>query len=539
MLPETIGGKTALFIYHLPPVWLFFATILHMVAKKQLFPWHMVDAGWYKFLLVLTWLHAILFLSIFALPAAEYLFTGSVTTFVFSKFEHTVFPITYYASGVWCTAALINWVFYTLNLWWYEKEAPAPLPIPEPVNTQPLQPEPMPEPVKVTIPYNLRTQHMHVVASTGHGKSQLFQSLILDDLERDQAVVVIDSQNDLINNLATRVPRDRIILIDPEHCPPAINPFAFGASDEFSTLLLEYMFNSKDAPLTSKQSMCFRMLGQYVIQQKEGIRELVGYLTNPETVRLDAVETLGIARRNFLELYLQPKGQFGETRQEILRRVLTILENPTIERMFTSGHRLNIAPEIEAGKVILISTAKAFLGNDGATLFGRMFMAQMLQTIMRGSRNRVHMYLDEFQDYAEDSSIMQALFTQSRKYNLGMVCAHQSLSQLPDGLKASMATNCAIKLVGGASAEDRNAFAKQMDIDQAYVGRGKKGTFTAWFRDQGVHDYTVEFGRLERQPEIGNISLIRERMREKYGPLPEEQKPTTNAPATKSFIVDD
>lgn len=385
----------------------------------------------------------------------------------------------------------------------------------------------------------LRNQHFHVVASTGFGKSQLFQSLFIDDLDKDYAVVVIDSQNDLINTLATRVPPERLVLLDPEHCPPAINLFSFG-TDQLA--LIEYMFSSQDAKLTSKQAMCFRYLSRYLISRSEGIGSLYFYLQSPEVfIDADAIAAMPSSDRTFFTEYVKPKGQYSETRQEILRRVLTLLENKTLEQMLTDqtpANGLNIARELEAGKVILINTAKAHMGNDGATLFGRFFMAQVMQAVMKGSRRRVHMYIDEFQDYAEDSPILEMLFTQSRKYNLGMVCAHQSLSQLPPKLRATMATNCAIKFAGGVSSQDRSDFARQMDVDEDFISRSKRGLFAAWFRDLGTAYYPVEFGRLEKQPEIAELSVIRDTMRKRYGPLPKEPK-AESAPVRGKFTVAD
>ena len=60
--------------------------------------------------------------------------------------------------------------------------------------------------IPFSIPQASRFEHHWIVAGTGHGKTQTLQALILDDLkqvEQGQAsIVVIDSQGDLINNIA-------------------------------------------------------------------------------------------------------------------------------------------------------------------------------------------------------------------------------------------------------------------------------------------------------------------------------------------------
>ena len=50
-----------------------------------------------------------------------------------------------------------------------------------------------------------RFEHTHIVAGTGHGKTQLLQTMILDHLEWLHAgsgsLIVIDSQGDLFRNI--------------------------------------------------------------------------------------------------------------------------------------------------------------------------------------------------------------------------------------------------------------------------------------------------------------------------------------------------
>ncbi len=55
-----------------------------------------------------------------------------------------------------------------------------------------------------------------------------------------------------------------------------------------------------------------------------------------------------------------------------------------------------------------------------------------------GQRKRVYCYIDEFGDYAEDSPVLLDLFNQSRKYELGVIVAHQQFEQIPMGLQAAL-----------------------------------------------------------------------------------------------------
>lgn len=359
--------------------------------------------------------------------------------------------------------------------------------------------------IELVIPDELRTQHMMVLAGAGFGKSQLFQSMILADRETDAALIVIDSQNDLINKLATRL--DDPIVIDPIACPPALNIMKIG-----DPALLEYIFGALDAKMTSRQGMVYRFLCKHVIKQDGTIADLLTILQNPEQV----YDPENDAARAFFAEYKNPKGEYRDTRKEIMTRLLTLMENSAFNTMMAQPDlKINIAEAIEQGRTVLINTAKPDVGNAGAALFGRFWLALTLQAVMKGSRKRVNLYVDEFSDYASDD--LETIFSQARKYNLAMTVAFQSLAQLPERLKAVMLSNTSIKFAGGVSAEDRGNLARQMDCEPDFIAKAKRGNFVAWFRDMGVTYFPVEFGRLEKLPELEHLTRIHHRMTVTYG----------------------
>ncbi len=95
---------------------------------------------------------------------------------------------------------------------------------------------------QTTILLSLRFEHMHIIGGTGHGKTQLLQKLILDDIDNNRGFMVIDSQGDIIrkismlkvfdkdfeNNIA-----DKLILINPEDVdfPVALNMFSLNSGN--------------------------------------------------------------------------------------------------------------------------------------------------------------------------------------------------------------------------------------------------------------------------------------------------------------------
>ena len=101
----------------------------------------------------------------------------------------------------------------------------------------------------ITLSQATRFEHMHIVAGSGHGKTQTLQHLILHDLDAvargEASIIVIDSQSDLINTIAgldAFAPGGaldgRLVLIDPTDIewPVALNLFDAGLDrlDQYS-----------------------------------------------------------------------------------------------------------------------------------------------------------------------------------------------------------------------------------------------------------------------------------------------------------------
>lgn len=396
----------------------------------------------------------------------------------------------------------------------------------------PAPPEPV-EPPKPVIPENLRTQHHWVVAPPGWGKSQLFQSMILDDLETNAAIVVIDSQNDLINNLARRIPYNRLILIDPATCPPAFNVFAGTTANLTSRVaLLTYALSAIGAEMTSKQQGMFDYLCRYMLSKPSTMGDFLEALQNPASIA--GLADMGPVERAFYTEYANPKGEYRDSRGEVSRRLLALLADKTLQTMLMADEMsIDISKALDSGKVILINTAKAYMGQRQAMLFGRLWIAQILNAVMQreGTRRRTYMYIDEYADYASEDPIMLDLFRQTRKFELGMIVAHQTLSDLPTKLRDVMLGTTAIKMCGGVSAADVGVLAKQMRVDTSYLDRVKRGTFAAHFRDIGFREYPVEFGRLEKVPPLQNLKQIQAEMRELYGPKSRQPETPSRSPS--------
>ena len=349
--------------------------------------------------------------------------------------------------------------------------------------------------VPIDVPEDTRFEHMHVLAGTGHGKTQLLQHLIVKDLQRDPddvpAMVILDSQGDMINvlqRLDLFNPRragslaDRLLIVDPSDVdfPPSLNLFDvhsdrlahYDQRDREQVLagiieIYDYIFDGLlGAELSQKQSMVFRFLAQLMLSIPGATIHTLRELLEDATPYMPAVAAMPATARGFFENHFFAPS-YKATREQILRRLYGVLQNPSFERMFAQPeNRLDLFDTLNKGGIVLVNTAKDFLKSEASSIFGRYIIALTLKaaferaTLPRAHRRPTFLIIDEASEYFDDN--IDNLLIQARKFNLGLVMAHQYLGQLSGNLPSSLMTNTSIKLAGGVSDRDARVIASEM-----------------------------------------------------------------------------
>ena len=423
--------------------------------------------------------------------------------------------------------------------------------------------------IPFAIPEKSRFEHCHILGGTGHGKTQLMQQLILADLEKAQterrSVVVIDSQGDLIHKLSRlrlfgqheeNSLSDKFCLIDPSDidCPVALNMFAvnrerlatYGKAEREKVLngtveLYENFFGSLlGAELTQKQGVIFRYLARLMLEIPNANIHTLRDLMDDATPFIPYMEKLSGSARYFFEREFFDRS-FAPTKKQIAKRLWGVLATPSFERMFAqTENKIDMFDLLNSGSVVLISTAKDLLKQEGCELFGRFFLSLIAQAAMERSviaeskRTPTSVFIDEAQEYFDDS--IDVLLAQGRKYKIGLVCGNQTLDQLTPELRASFMSNTGTKVVGGLSAKDAHAFASEMHTDSGFLQSLRKRETTTEFALYVRHQtpqalrISVPLGLLEREERLTDIEYdaLIQRSRERFGVpfVPEEHSHT-------------
>jgi hypothetical protein len=404
-----------------------------------------------------------------------------------------------------------------------------------------------------TIPTKTRFEHHHIVAGSGHGKTQTLQYLIAHDLEAvadgNRTVIVLDSQGDLIRTISSlkcfapgEPLHERIVIIDPSDIeyPVSLNLFDVGMDRlaGYAPLERERLTNSilelydfvlgtlLSAEMTQKQNVIFRYVTRLMLHIPDAtihtLRELME--PNSQIKFAEHIAKLSGTARHFFETEFAGK-EFEQTKKQVLRRLWGILENQTFERMFSHPRsKLDLFSEMNAGKVILINTTKDLLKEQGTEIFGRFFIALIAQAAQERATLPAHkrmptiVYVDEAQDYFDRN--IGIILAQARKQNVGMVLSHQFLGQLEPKLQEAFAANTAIKFAGGVSAKDARSLAPMLYCQPEFIEAQPKASFAAHVRGQTKSAVPLRFplGYMEKLPrmEKDEKQTLRQRMRELY-----------------------
>lgn len=405
-------------------------------------------------------------------------------------------------------------------------------------------------PLPFAITQERRFEHCHILGGTGHGKTQLLQTLMLADFDdpTQPAVVAVDSQGDMVRTLS-RLARfdpaldDRLIILDPADTawPLRLNMFdinraridalSLGAREQILAGIVElydYIFGSLlGAELTQKQSVVFRYIARLMLEIPDANIQTLRQLMEDKSFPTFApyIAKLRGTTRAFFETEFADRA-FTPTKQQIRRRLYGVLANPTFERMFSHPkNAFDMKAAFDTGKIVLINTAKDVLKAEASAIFGRYMIALAMQAALERAADPEHerrpafLYVDEAADYFDQN--IDTLLIQARKYKVGITLAHQHLDQLASPLRASVMTNPAVRFAGGVSEKDAHTIDADMRTTTEFLmrmrKRAKETQFACFVRNETPRAIalSVPLGRVEREPRMDEkaYAALKERFR--------------------------
>lgn len=354
------------------------------------------------------------------------------------------------------------------------------------------------------MPLKARFEHLHVMAASGHGKSQLLTQWIYRDLKATLrgkgGLCLIDSQGDMIRTIREleifspslkKSLADKLVIIDPNDIeyPVSLNMFDMHQDDlgniedkalreslKNSTLsLYEYIFSDLvGGELTLYQKNIYIFCSDLLMRiPGANLQTFLDLLREPEKFRADFSKLDPLGKRFFIEEFNSKK--YSATKDQIATRLWGILSHTTFQRILTGGkNKIDMFKMMNDGKVILINTSKALLQEERCRMLGKFFIGLILQSTFRRAvipenfRKPFWLYIDEVQDYlGHESNMLMNFLAQGRKYRVGTIFSHQyldQLSQVSTSTKSGVLANTGIKIYGRVEHGDADFLSRRVGL---------------------------------------------------------------------------
>lgn len=375
--------------------------------------------------------------------------------------------------------------------------------------------------------------HLHCLGPTGEGKSTLLAHVSLRAIAAGDGVVVVEPKGDLVNDVLSRIPRERegdVVVLDPGDVsqPVGLNPLAGGEPEL----------------VTDRVLAVFRGLyGDYLGPRTTDVLVAsVQTLARSEHASLCLLPALLTDARYRRQLVADVRGDIGLSSFWAWFESLSDAERPQVvaptmnklrplllrERVrLVVGQvrpRFDIGDVFRRRQVLLVPLNKGLLGGEAAGLIGSFVLAQLWASaqgrsrIAPARRRPVTVIVDEFQDFLHLPTDLTDALAQARGLGLSFVVAHQHLAQLTPAVRASVLANARSRVCFRLSADDAGVIARTTQLLDAsdFQSLDRYEVYASLVADGATQAYCSAVTR--PLPAAGDAAeRIRRLSRERYG----------------------
>lgn len=315
------------------------------------------------------------------------------------------------------------------------------------------------------------TRHVHVLGKTGMGKSTLLQTLIAGLVESGAGVGIIDPHGDLAKWALRCVPthrRDDVVWIDPADpdFAPSLNLVSSAIPEAHrprvaSVLLAAFRHIWAESWGPRLEHILYHALRTLLDVENASLVALPRLLTD-EAYRASLVKQ---SRDPFIRSFWSAEFDAWDKRfraeaiAPILNKLGQLVAIPALrESLGQVRLSVDFADILRSGRVLIASIPKGRLGDDASRLFGALITSSLSAAAMERAslpeyeRKPFTLIIDEAQNFLSDA--LATILSESRKFGLSLVLAHQFIEQAPPSLQAAILGNVGTTFAFRLSGED-------------------------------------------------------------------------------------
>ncbi len=356
--------------------------------------------------------------------------------------------------------------------------------------------------VKFGIKKEDRLRHMYAIGKTGMGKSTLLENMAIQDIQNGEGMAYLDPHGTTAEKLLEFVPEHRIKDViyfapfDMEY-PIALNVLEDTTAGDESSQSIRSQFIVSGLMSTFKKiwkdQWSARM--EYILNYT-----LLALLEIPEATLLDVNRMLSdkTFRKDVVDRLKEPtvkaywEKEFASMSDKMIQDAVPAIQNK-VGQFISNALIRNIIGQTRSSfdfrkamdekKIIIFNLSIGRIGEDAVNLLGSLFVTKIYLAAMSradiSEREMVNMpnfylYVDEFQNFINDS--FAQILSQSRKYKLGLIVAHQYVKQMSEIVHDAVFGNVGTMVTFRIGADDAESFEKEfqptfMSEDFTNIGR--------------------------------------------------------------------
>jgi hypothetical protein len=309
-----------------------------------------------------------------------------------------------------------------------------------------------------------RMRHFYIIGQTGSGKSYMMTNMIIQDIKNGEGVCVIDPHGDLVEDILGYIPKERkddVIFFNPTDLkkPLGLN-------------MLEYDFNKPE-----QKSMIINELWD-IFNKLYDMKQAGGpvfeqYMRNALLLVMsdkDEIGTLFDVQRVFVDDEYRARKlkkckdpivvEFWKKQAEkatgehslkdmsgyITSKFASFTSNDYMRPIIAQRKSaFNFREIMDNKKILLVSLPIGGIGDFNVSLLGLIFAGRIRMAAMSRidippeQRTDFYLYMDEFQNFTTPS--ISSILAEARKYRLGLIMAHQYISQLDEKIREAVMGN--------------------------------------------------------------------------------------------------
>lgn len=316
-----------------------------------------------------------------------------------------------------------------------------------------------------------RLSHVYIIGQTGTGKSTLLSNLAWQDAYNRIGFCLVDPHGDLAASLHHNLEKRHLYwdVADPE-CRLGYNPLK-RVSEQYRPLVVSALIETlkKQWPDAwgARMEHLLRHAALALLEQPQADLRNLMKLFVFKGFRRQVIQNLTDPQVRFFWKHEFPSMNYQSSTDgvsPIANKIGAFLAHPEVRTALCEPETpLSFRSIMDSGQVLIVNLAKGRLGSDVSNIMGGLITASIMQAaftrhnLPEASRRRFFLYVDELHNLT--TKTFSGLLSEARKYGLGLVLAHQHLSQTDSDVRDAVLGNVGTMIVFRVGANDAPIFA--------------------------------------------------------------------------------